>query len=73
MTDWRLKQHPQFPGVRGPVVVCVMDGVGNGRADEGNAVWLARTPTLDFLRQHAAYTELLAHGTAVGMPSSRPM
>jgi len=73
MTDWQLKKHPNFPGVRGPVVICIMDGVGNGRQDEGNAVWLARKPTLDFLRQSAAYTELLAHGTAVGMPSDSDM
>jgi len=73
MTDWSLKKHPQLPGVRGPVVVCVMDGVGNGRKDEGNAVWLARTPNLDFLAAHAASTELFAHGTAVGMPSDADM
>ena len=73
MTDWSLKKHPKLAGVRGPVVVCVMDGVGNGRQDEGNAVWLARKPSLEFLRAHSAYTELLAHGTAVGMPSDADM
>ena len=73
MTQWSLKKNPNFAGVRGPVVVCVMDGVGNGRADEGNAVWLARKPNLDFLAKNSAYTELLAHGTAVGMPSDADM
>jgi 2,3-bisphosphoglycerate-independent phosphoglycerate mutase len=73
MTQWALKKNPGFAGVRGPVVVCVMDGVGNGRQDEGNAVWLARKPNLDFLAANAAYTELLAHGTAVGMPSDADM
>jgi 2,3-bisphosphoglycerate-independent phosphoglycerate mutase len=73
MTQWSLKKNPSFAGVRGPVVVCVMDGIGNGRADEGNAVWLARKPNLDFLAQSSAYTELLAHGTAVGMPSDADM
>ncbi|MEY4581180.1 MAG: Phosphoglycerate mutase, partial [Pseudomonadota bacterium] len=73
MTDWLLKKHPQIAGVRGPVVVCVMDGVGKGRPDEGNAVWLARKPTLDFLEANALYTELTAHGTAVGMPSDSDM
>jgi len=73
MTDWRLKKDPKFPGVRGPVVICVMDGVGVGRPDEGNAVWLARTPNLDLLAAHAAHTELTAHGTAVGMPSDSDM
>jgi 2,3-bisphosphoglycerate-independent phosphoglycerate mutase len=50
-----------------------MDGVGNGKHDEGNAVWLARKPSLDFLAASSAATELLAHGTAVGMPSDADM
>ena len=29
--DWTLRRHPGFRGVRGPVVVCIMDGVGIGR------------------------------------------
>ena len=73
MTDWLLKKHSKFSGVPGPVVVCVMDGVGIGRQDEGNAVWLARTPNLDFLSANALYTQLIAHGTAVGMPSDADM
>jgi len=73
MTQWTLKKNPGFAGVRGPVVVCVMDGVGCGRHDEANAVWLARKPNLDFLAAQPAVTELLAHGTAVGMPSDADM
>jgi 2,3-bisphosphoglycerate-independent phosphoglycerate mutase len=73
MTQWSLKKNPSFAGVRGPVVVCVMDGVGNGKHDEANAVWLARKPNLDFLAKSSAVTELLAHGTAVGMPSDADM
>jgi 2,3-bisphosphoglycerate-independent phosphoglycerate mutase len=73
MTQWSLKKNPSFAGVRGPVVVCVMDGVGNGKQDEANAVWLARKPNLDFLAKSSAVTELLAHGTAVGMPSDADM
>ncbi len=46
-----------------------MDGVGERRETFGNAVALAHTPTLNFLRHHALFTTLLAHGTAVGMPS----
>ncbi len=57
----------------GPVVVVVMDGVGVGRADEGNAVHLARTPTLDRLRDRYPYRVLRAHGTAVGLPSDDDM
>jgi 2,3-bisphosphoglycerate-independent phosphoglycerate mutase len=73
MTNWALKKNPSFAGVRGPVVVCVMDGVGNGKQDEANAVWLARKPNLDFLAANSAASELLAHGTAVGMPSDADM
>jgi 2,3-bisphosphoglycerate-independent phosphoglycerate mutase len=73
MTDWTLKKHPRFAGVPGPVLVCVMDGVGCGHHDEGDAVWLARTPTLDLLARQPATTLLTAHGTAVGMPSDADM
>src|SRR3954454_778891 len=73
MTDWNLKKHPRFAGVPGPVLVCVMDGVGHGHHDEGDAVWLARTPALDFLAKQPATTLLTAHGIAVGMPSDADM
>jgi 2,3-bisphosphoglycerate-independent phosphoglycerate mutase len=73
MTDWTLKKHARFAGVPGPVVVCVMDGVGAGAHDEGDAVWLARKPNLDYLAAHTATTQLIAHGTAVGMPSDADM
>ena len=72
-TDLTLRKHPSFPGVEGPVLVVVMDGVGIGREDEGDAVWLARTPNLDWLKENACYLELKAHGTAVGLPSDDDM
>ena len=71
--SFRLRPHPGFRGVSGPVVVCVMDGVGIGRHDESDAVWLARTPHLDWLAANTPTTRLLAHGTAVGMPSEGDM
>ena len=73
MTDWSLKKHASFAGVAGPVLICVMDGVGCGRHDEGDAVFLARKPNLDFLASQPAVTMLTAHGTAVGMPSDADM
>ena len=73
MSDLTLRKHARFAGVPGPVLVVVMDGVGIGRHDEGDAVWLARTPTLDWLGQHALSTTLRAHGTAVGLPSDDDM
>jgi 2,3-bisphosphoglycerate-independent phosphoglycerate mutase len=73
MADWTLEKNAKFPGVSGPVVVCVMDGVGHGRRDDSDAVWLARTPTLDWLAETVPTRELVAHGKAVGMPSDEDM
>ena len=73
MTDWNLEKHPTFPGVSGPVLIVVMDGVGCGASNEGDAVWLARTPTLDRLAGISLTTRLRAHGTAVGLPSDDDM
>jgi 2,3-bisphosphoglycerate-independent phosphoglycerate mutase len=73
VTDWRLQKHPTFPGIPGPVLIVVMDGVGCGASNAGDAVWLARTPTLDRLAQASLTTRLRAHGTAVGLPSDDDM
>jgi 2,3-bisphosphoglycerate-independent phosphoglycerate mutase len=73
MGEWTLSKNSNFPGVPGPVVVCVMDGVGRGRRDDSDAVWLARTPTLDWLAESVPTGELVAHGQAVGMPSDLDM
>ena len=73
MTDWHLKKHKTFGGVPGPVLIVVMDGVGCGASNEGDAVWLARTPTLDRLAEVSLTTRLCAHGTAVGLPSDDDM
>lgn len=51
------------------VLVVVMDGVGVREERFGNAVQLAWTPVMDWLKRHGAYTTLQAHGTAVGLPS----
>jgi 2,3-bisphosphoglycerate-independent phosphoglycerate mutase len=73
MTDWKLQKLSSFAGMTGPVVVCVMDGVGCGAHDQGDAVWLARTPQLELLAKQPAVTRLAAHGKAVGMPSDSDM
>ena len=62
-----------FAAPKGPVLCVVMDGVGIGSGDAGDAVKLAHTPTLDWLGQHAATGRLAAHGLAVGMPSDGDM
>jgi 2,3-bisphosphoglycerate-independent phosphoglycerate mutase len=73
VTDWKLRKHPRSEAVPGPVLIVVMDGVGCGASNEGDAVWLARTPTLDRLAEEALSTRLRAHGTAVGLPSDDDM
>ena len=60
-------------GVSGPVMIAVMDGVGLGKRDEGDAVFRARTPNLDTLASNAFAAQLSAHGIAVGMPSDGDM
>lgn len=68
-----LTKHPSFTGRKGPVVILVADGVGVAPAAASNAVSQANTPTLDWLADQALYTTLLAHGTAVGLPSDDDM
>ena len=58
---------------RRPLVLCILDGIGCGRRDAGDAVFLAHTPTLDRLLAHHPNCQLQAHGTAVGMPSDKDM
>ncbi len=71
--DWTLTKLDDRTPRPGPVVVVVMDGVGRGRGDEGDAVHLARTPVLDRLKAEHPMLALRAHGTAVGMPSDKDM
>ena len=66
----KLQGYRAFPG---PVVCVVMDGVGMGKRDESDAVYLANTPTLDRLYVEDLFLQLKAHGTAVGMPSDGDM
>jgi 2,3-bisphosphoglycerate-independent phosphoglycerate mutase len=68
-----LRVHPHRKPPHGPVLFVVMDGIGVGRGDEGDAVARAYTPTLDWLRSLPSATLLRAHGTAVGMPSDADM
>ncbi len=54
-------------------MLIIMDGIGIGRQDESNAVYVAKTPTLDRLMGSKLYTQLQAHGTAVGLPTDKDM
>ena len=68
-----LNKLKSFQGRKGPLLLIIMDGVGIGKSDETNAVYLADTPNLDKLFKSDLYTELKAHGTAVGLPSDDDM
>ena len=68
-----LTPHKSFAGRRGPVLLVIADGVGVGPEGPSNAVTTALTPTLDKLTGGELYTELAAHGPAVGLPSDDDM
>jgi 2,3-bisphosphoglycerate-independent phosphoglycerate mutase len=50
-----------------------MDGVGIGKNPKSDYVKIANTPNLDRLHEVALYTQLKAHGTAVGLPDDGDM
>lgn len=65
----KLKSNPNFKGVKGPVLLVVMDGIGIGRnPDPFNAVVNAHKPGIDRLAARSLGFELFAHGRHVGLP-----
>lgn len=68
-----LTKSKKFAQPRGPVVLAIMDGTGIGKYEEGDFVASAFKPNWEWLKKNALYTELKAHGTAVGMPSDEDM
>lgn len=68
-----LEKNPKFIKRKGPVVLAILDGVGFGKYADGDAVLSAYTPELDYLMKTSPFTQLKAHGTAVGMPSDDDM
>ncbi|MBI9071764.1 MAG: 2,3-bisphosphoglycerate-independent phosphoglycerate mutase [Melioribacteraceae bacterium] len=71
--ELKLNKLNKFEGRKGPLLLVIMDGVGIGKEDEGNAIYKANTPKLDELMKMPLYTELKAHGPAVGLPSEDDM
>ena len=68
-----LKKLDHFGGYKGPIVTVVLDGIGLGAQNEGNAIHLARTPVLDMLMKKYPNVAINAHGTSVGLPSDGDM
>lgn len=73
MPQYHLQPLEGYRAFPGPVVCVIMDGVGIGNRDESDGVFLAHTPVLDRLFLENLFTQLKAHGTAVGMPSEADM
>jgi len=73
VTQLHLDPLPGFHPFTGPVVLVIMDGVGLGRRDESDGVFLANTPVLDELLVEPLFVALRAHGKAVGLPSDEDM
>ena len=71
--DLKLKKLKNFTPRKGPLLLIIMDGVGLGKQDESNALYVANTPCLDKLFKSELFASLQAHGTAVGLPSDEDM
>jgi 2,3-bisphosphoglycerate-independent phosphoglycerate mutase len=56
---------------RTPVALIIMDGYGLAPAGPGNAISLARTPTLDELFATSPWAPLACSGLAVGLPEGQ--
>lgn len=54
-----------------PLVLCIMDGVGEREEIHGNAVKKANTPNLDMLKDKYGFSTLEASGSKVGLPNGQ--
>jgi 2,3-bisphosphoglycerate-independent phosphoglycerate mutase len=73
VADLHLEPLAGYRPFSGPIVLVVMDGIGIGKRDESDGVFMANTPVLDELFKEPLFTTLKAHGTAVGLPSDEDM
>ena len=75
--DYTLRKLPNFSGREGPLLLIVMDGLGIGAKDDGDAVFLAEPQNLQRLeeecKKNALYRSIFAHGPHVGLPSEKDM
>ncbi len=74
--DLKLGKSKNYGGVRGPLLLCILDGMGlyRGKTEgyPGNAIDLAHPAHfLGLLGSERIVLKLKAHGTAVGMPSDK--
>jgi 2,3-bisphosphoglycerate-independent phosphoglycerate mutase len=64
-------QSPPPGGAAKPFVLCILDGWGERRARDHNAIALAQTPTWDRLRATCPTARLQASATDVGLPEGQ--
>ncbi|MEC8517778.1 MAG: 2,3-bisphosphoglycerate-independent phosphoglycerate mutase, partial [Verrucomicrobiota bacterium] len=69
----KLEKNPRYNAPNGPLVFVIMDGVGIGTHYESDCFAQANTPNLDWLKNNSFYTEIKAHGKAVGLPDDTDM
>ncbi len=73
---FRLNRLPGYGGIKGPLLLIIMDGIGLYRGEKeeypGNALDMAKPRNLySLMENEKIVTRLKAHGTAVGMPSDK--
>lgn len=54
-----------------PLILVILDGWGITEANAGNAITLAKTPTMDSLLKKYPNTKLYAHGKYAGLPEDQ--
>jgi len=54
-----------------PLLLAILDGFGWREEKRGNAIKLAKTPTLDYLFSTYPWTKIQASGEAVGLPAGQ--
>ena len=69
----KLDKIADFKNKNRTVLFVIMDGFGLRTETQGNCVYLAKKPNIDSMiewaKGHNLYTQLKAHGSAVGLPS----
>lgn len=73
-SEYGLEAHAVVPRGK-PFLLVVLDGWGENREDEFNAIYKAECPTIKSLKEGAPrrWRTIKAHGTAVGLPSDADM
>ncbi len=73
----KLNRLSSFHGRSGPLLLIIIDGIGLGEENDGNAVFLAKPKTLIRLTKECQkknlYCTLKSHGIAVGLVSDDDM